>query len=77
MTPKQLAVIEQARRTPARILEIAPRRGVRRGDALRNLRREDAERIAERVSALLEAELQRLVRTWWKAVSDRACECYK
>ena len=45
------------RRLPTRIVEIAPRRGVRVGDAMRKLREQDAQRI----TALLEAELERLV----------------
>jgi hypothetical protein len=49
-----------AKRTPTRIVEIAPRRRVRVGDALDKLRAEDAQRI----SALLESELERLARTW-------------
>jgi hypothetical protein len=40
-----------ATRTRARFVEIVPRRGVRRGDAMRKLREQDAQRI----SALLEA----------------------
>ena len=60
MTPKQLTIIEQARWTPARIVEIERRRGVRVGDAMRRLRKQDA----KRVSALLRAELERLVGTW-------------
>jgi hypothetical protein len=60
MTPKQLAVIERARHSPARIAVIAPRRGVRVGDAMRKLREQDAQRM----SALLEAELARLVEAW-------------
>ena len=60
MTPKQLAVIERARRSPTRIVEIAPRRGIRVGDAMRKLREQDAKRLSE----ILEAEQERLVRTW-------------
>jgi hypothetical protein len=60
MTPKQLAIIERARQTPARIVEIEPRSGVRRGEAMRKLREQDAQRI----TALLEAELVRLVEAW-------------
>ena len=60
MTPRQLAVIERARRAPARFVEIPPKRGVRVGDAMRKLREEDARRM----SALLEAELMRLVEAW-------------
>ena len=61
MTPKRLAaVIERARRFAKRIVEIAPRRGVRVGDAMRKLREQDAQRI----SALLEAEQERLARAW-------------
>jgi hypothetical protein len=59
MTPRQLAVIERAKRTPVRIVEIPPRRGVRAGDAMRKLREEDARCI----SALLEAELMH-VEAW-------------
>ena len=64
-TPPQLAIIERARRTPVRIVEIGPRRGVRVGDAMRKLRQEDAQRM----SALLEAELERLVAEWSKVPS--------
>src|SRR6516225_7764825 len=60
MTPRQLAVIERARHTPARFVEIPPKRGVRVGDAMRKLREEDARRM----SAVLGAELERLVETW-------------
>ena len=60
MTPKQLAVIERARHAPARFVQIPPKRGVRVGDAMRKLREEDARRM----SALLEAELERLVEVW-------------
>ena len=59
MTPKQLAVIERARHTPARFVQIPPKRGVRVGDAMRKLKEGDARR-----SAVLEAELMRLVGTW-------------
>ena len=43
-----------------RFVEILPKRGVRVGDAMRKLREEDARRM----SAVLEAELERLVETW-------------
>ena len=59
MTKTELAR-EIAARTKARRVEIAPRRGVRVGDAMRKLRQEDADRI----SALLERELERLVEEW-------------
>ena len=59
MTKSELAR-EIAARTKARRVEIAPRRGVRVGDAMRKLRQEDADRI----SALLEHELERLVEEW-------------
>jgi hypothetical protein len=59
MTKTELAK-EIAARTKARRVEIAPRRGVRVGDAMRKLRQEDADRI----SALLETELERLVEEW-------------
>ena len=49
-----------AARSVLRFVEIAPRRGVRRGDAMRKLRDQDAQRI----SALLEAEQERLARAW-------------
>jgi len=65
MTPRQLAIIERARRAPARIVQIERRRGVRVGDAMRKLRQEDAQRM----SALLEAELERLVAEWSKVPS--------
>ena len=65
MTPKQLAVIERARHSPTRIVEIAPCRRIRVGDAMRKLH----ERDAERMSALLEAELERLVTEWSKVLS--------
>ena len=60
MTPRQLAVIERARHTPARFVQIPPKRGVRVGDAVRKLREEDARRM----SALLEVELERLIQSW-------------
>ena len=60
MTPKQLAVIERARHTPSRFVQIPSKRGVRVGDAMRKLREEDARRM----SAVLEAELTRLVEAW-------------
>ena len=41
MTPRQLAVIERTRHTPARFVQIPPKRGVRVGDAMRKLREED------------------------------------
>jgi hypothetical protein len=47
MTPKQLAVIERARRLPTRIVQIPPRRGVRVGDAMRKLREQDTKRLSE------------------------------
>jgi hypothetical protein len=47
-------------RSRARFVDIQPRRGVRVGDAMRKLREEDAQRI----SALLEAEQERLIRAW-------------
>ena len=56
MTPRQLAVIERARHTPARFVQIPPKRGVRVGDAMRKLREEDARRM----SAVLEAEFAAL-----------------
>ena len=60
MTPRQLAVIERARHTPSRFVQIPSKRGVRVGDAMRKLREEDARHM----SAVLEAELMRLVGTW-------------
>ena len=60
MTPKQLAVIERARHSPTRIVEIAPRRGIRVGDAMRKLREQDAKRLSE----ILEAEQERLWQSW-------------
>ena len=59
MTKIELAR-EIAKRTTARFIEIAPRRRPRVGDAMRNLREEDARRM----SAVLEAELMRLVDVW-------------
>jgi hypothetical protein len=57
MTQKRLAVIERARRTPARIVEIER---TRRGTAYRNmLKRYSA-------SAVLERELERLIEEWSK-----------
>ena len=53
-------LIERARHTPARFVQIPPKRGVRVGDAMRKLREEDARRM----SAVLEAELMRLVKAW-------------
>jgi hypothetical protein len=57
LTPKQLAVIERARRTPARIVEIER---TRRGTAYRNM--------LERYGAkgVLEREQERLVEEWSK-----------
>ena len=60
MTPRQLIIIERARRAPARIVEMERRHGVRVGDAIAEATTEDA----ERESALLRAELERLVGTW-------------
>jgi len=51
MTPKQLAVIERARRLPTRIVQIPPRRGVRVGDAMRKLREQDTKRLSEILEA--------------------------
>ena len=65
MTPKQLAVIERARHTPARFVQIPPKRGVRVGGAMRKLCEEDA-----RMSAVLEAELMRLAREWSGRIYD-------
>ena len=60
MTPPQLAIIERARRTPARIVEIER---TRRGTAYRNmLKRYSAK-------AVLERELERLVAEWSKVPS--------
>ena len=59
MIPMQSAVIARAKHTPARFVEIEPRRGVRRGDAMRKLREQDAERL----SALLAVEQERRMRT--------------
>ena len=59
MTKIELARVIAAR-TTARFVEIAPRRGIRVGDAMRKLRQQDAQRI----SALLEADQERLARTW-------------
>jgi len=62
--PHAMTKIELARviaaRTTARFVEIAPRRGIRVGDAMRKLREEDAKRLSE----ILEAELERLTRNW-------------
>jgi hypothetical protein len=62
--PHAMTKIELARviaaRTTARFVEIAPRRGIRVGDAMRKLREEDAKRLSE----ILEAELERLIRNW-------------
>jgi hypothetical protein len=66
MTPRQLAVIERARHTPARFVQIPPKRGVRVGDAMRKLREEDARRM----SAVLEAELIRLFKAWSNTLPD-------
>ena len=59
MTKIELARVIAAR-TTARFVEIAPRRGIRVGDAMRKLREQDAQRI----TALLEAELVRLAEAW-------------
>ena len=60
MTPRQLAVIERARHTPARFVQIPPKGAVIVGNTMRKLREEDARRM----SAVLEAELMRLVEAW-------------
>jgi len=60
MTPKQIAVIERAKLTPARFLTIPRNRGPRVGDATLLLR----QRQQERRSSLLEAELMRLFEAW-------------
>jgi hypothetical protein len=49
-----------AARTTARFVEIAPRRGIRVGDAMRKLREQDARRLSE----ILEAEQERLWQSW-------------
>jgi hypothetical protein len=49
-----------ALRIPVRIVELRPRRGVRAGDAMRKLREQDA----QPVSALLQAEQDRLWQSW-------------
>ena len=59
MTKIELARVIAAR-TTARFVEVEPRHGVRRGDAMRKLREQDAQRM----SALLEAEQERLRRAW-------------
>ena len=71
MTKVELARIIAAR-ARARFVEIAPRRGVRVGDAMRKLREEDAARI----SALLEAEQQRLMQTWGQNNSGAGMTSY-
>jgi hypothetical protein len=55
MTPKQLAVIERARRTPARIVEIER---TRRGTAYRNMLKRYG------VKGVLQRELERLIEEW-------------
>ena len=55
MTPKQLAVIERARHSPTRIVEIER---TRRGTAYRNVMKRCSAKAA------LERELERLVGTW-------------
>ena len=64
LTADDMTKIELAReiaaRTKARIVEIAPRRRVRVGDAMRKLRAE----AAERISGLLETERRRLIEEW-------------
>jgi len=55
MTPKQLTVIERARRTPARIVEIE---WTRRGTAYRNMMKRYS------AKAVLERELERLAEEW-------------
>jgi hypothetical protein len=63
MTPKQLAIIERAKRTPARIVEIER---TRRGTAYRNMLKRYSAKAA------LERELERLVgrvgRIEWRGV---------
>ena len=61
MTKIQLARII-AIRSGARFIHIEPRGRLRVGDAMRRLRAESAERI----SALLEAEQERLIAEWSK-----------
>ena len=58
MTKVELA--RQILRIPVRIVELGPRRGVRAGDATRKLR----ERDAQSVSALLQAEQDKLWQSW-------------
>jgi hypothetical protein len=55
MTPKQLAIIERAKRTPARIVEIER---TRRGTAYRNMLKRYGAKAA------LERELERLAEEW-------------
>jgi hypothetical protein len=64
MTPKQLAVIERARHTAARFVQIPPKRGVRVGDAMRKLREEDARRMSEVLEAELSDNATRTRRLW-------------
>jgi len=59
MTKAELAR-QIALRIPVRIVELRPRRGVRAGDATRKLR----ERDAQSVSALLQAEQDKLWQSW-------------
>jgi hypothetical protein len=55
MTPQQLAIIERARRTPVRIVEIER---TRRGTAYRNMLKRYSAKAA------LERELERLIEEW-------------
>ena len=63
MTPKQLAVIERARHSPTRIVEIER---TRRGTAYRNVMKRRSAKAA------LERELERLVGTWGRIEWQRA-----
>jgi hypothetical protein len=63
MTPKQLAVIERARHSPTRIVEIER---TRRGTAYRNVMKRYSAKAA------LERELERLVGTWGRIEWQRA-----
>lgn len=63
MTRKQRDVIERARKTPARFITAAPSR-VCRSTAYEYHARERMRLMEANVTKLLEAEQQRLVRTW-------------
>src|SRR6516165_4862652 len=65
MTPRQLAVIERVRHTPARFVQIPPKRGVRVGDAMCKLREEDARRMSAVLALRLCRSPENIASWWW------------